>query len=61
MIRRIILILILTFIITACGGAAPAPTEAPPETEAPPTEPAATEPPAFQSLEAPTRQPSPVD
>src|SRR6185503_6259559 len=49
MIRRIITILILAFVITSRGGAAPAPTEAPAETNAPPTEP-----PAFQSLSAPT-------
>ena len=61
MIRRIILILVLTLLVTSCGAAAPAPTEAPPETESPATEPAATEPPAFQSLEAPTRQPPAVD
>lgn len=59
MIRRIILILILTLLITSCGGA-PAATE-PPATEAPATEPPATEPPAFQSLEAPTRLPSVID
>jgi len=42
-------------LITSCGGAAPAATQAPVATEAPATEaPAATEPPAFQSLEAPT-------
>jgi hypothetical protein len=69
MIRRIILMLILTLLITSCGAAAPAPTQAPAATEVPPTEapvtepPAATEapatePPAFQSLEAPTRSPS---
>jgi len=57
MIQRIILILILALVITACGAAAPAPTQAP-ATEAPAaTEPAATEPPAFQSLEAPTEPP----
>ena len=53
MIRRIITILILAFVITSCAGAAPAPTEAPVETEAPPTEP-----PAFQSLSAPTQEPT---
>jgi hypothetical protein len=53
MIRRIISILILAFLITSCGSAAPAPTQAP-VTEAPATEAPATEPPAFQSLEAPT-------
>lgn len=74
MIRRIIMVLILMLLITACGGAAPA-TQAPAATEPPATEPAATEapateapaatdepaatePPAFQSLEAPTRSPS---
>jgi hypothetical protein len=71
MIQRIILILILVLLITSCGAAAPAATQAPaateppatepaatepPATEAPaPEEPAATEPPAFQSLETPTR------
>lgn len=50
MILRIISILILALSITSCGGAAPAPTQAP-ETEIP-----VTEPPAFQSVEAPTRQ-----
>ncbi len=71
MIQRIILILILALVVTSCG-AAPAATQAPatqaPATEAPAaTEPAATEaptatePPAFQSLEAPTKQPSVVD
>ena len=59
MVQRIVLVSILIFLITSCGGApateAPAATE-PPATEAPATEePAATEPPAFQSLEAPTR------
>lgn len=53
MIQRIILILILALVITSCGAAAPAPTEAPAETEAPPTEP-----PAFQSLSAPTLEPA---
>lgn len=53
MIHRIIIILILAFVITSCGAAAPAPTEAPAETEAPPTEP-----PAFQSLSAPTQEPA---
>jgi hypothetical protein len=62
MILRIIRILILALLITACGAAPaatqPAATERP-ATEAPATEaPAATEPPAFQSLEAPTRQAS---
>lgn len=52
MIRRIIIILILAFVITACGGAATAPAGVPLETEAP----APTEPPAFQSLSAPTRE-----
>ena len=58
MIRRIIIILIVTLVITSCAAAAPAPTEAPVATEEPPT---ATEPPAFQSLEAPTRQPTVVE
>jgi hypothetical protein len=57
MIRRIILILISMLMMSACGAAAPAPTEAP-VTEAPAaTEPAATEPPSLQSLEAPTNEP----
>lgn len=56
MVQRLIFILILALTITSCGGAAPAPTEAPAATES-----AATEPPAFQSLEAPTRRPSGVD
>lgn len=70
MLQRIIAFLIVLILITSCGGAAPAATQAPaateaqatepPATEAPaatelPEEPAATEPPAFQSLEAPTR------
>jgi hypothetical protein len=50
MIRRIIITLILMFVATSCGGAAAtAPAGVPLETEAP-----ATEPPAFQSLSAPT-------
>ena len=53
MIRRIIIILTLVLVTTSCGGAAPAPTEAPAETDAP-----VTEPPAFQSLSAPTREPT---
>jgi hypothetical protein len=57
MIQRIILILILMVFITACGAAAPAPTEAPTETEPAATEEPATEPPAFQTLEAPTNAP----
>ena len=62
MIPRIILILIVALIVTACGGA-PAPTQPAaterPATETPATEtPAETEPPALQSLEAPTRQSS---
>jgi hypothetical protein len=61
MIQRIILILILMVFITACGAAAPAPTEAPTETEPAATEEPATEPPAFQSLEAPTNAPPVVD
>jgi hypothetical protein len=61
MIRRIILILILMLFITACGAAAPAPTEAPAETEPAATEPPATKPPAFQSLEVPTNAPPAED
>lgn len=66
MIRQVCVILILLFLMTSCGGGAPAATEAPASTESPATEspateepltqaPAATEPPAFQSLEAPTQ------
>ena len=58
MIRRIIIILIVTLVITSCAAAAPAPTEAPVATEQPPT---ATEPPAIPSLEAPTRRPTVVE
>lgn len=77
MIQRIIAILILLLLITSCGGAAPAATQAPAATEAPATEPAATEapateapateapaatePPTFQSLEAPTGAPPPEE
>ena len=70
MIHRIIFILILMVLISACGGGVaatepPAVTEVPatevPATEAPATqEPAATEPPVFQSLEAPTRAPTQI-
>jgi len=55
MIQRITIILIVALVITSCGAAAPAVTEAPTAPEQLPT---ATEPPAFQSLEAPTRQPT---
>lgn len=58
MIRRIIIILVLSLLSTSCGAAATAPSGDPVETEAPATEPAATEPPAFQSLSAPTSAPS---
>lgn len=62
MIRRIIIILILAFVITSCGGAAAtAPAGVPPETESPATEAPATEPPAFQSLSAPTREAIPTE
>lgn len=61
MIRRIILIPILMLILTSCGGAAPAPTEAPAVTEAAATEAPATEPPAVQSLQAPTEAPPVVN
>ena len=60
MIRRIIIILILALVITSCGGAAPAATEAP----AVQNEPAATEAPAqplaadTQVLETPTAEPT---
>lgn len=62
MIQRIIFVLILVLFTTSCGGAAPAPTQAPTEppaatepaaTEAP-AETAVTEPPALQSSVAPT-------
>ena len=55
MIRRIVLILILMILMTSCGGGAAPATQPPAATEAPTEEPAATEPPAFQSLEAPTQ------
>ena len=55
MIQRIIFILIFGLLVASCG-AAPAATQAPAATEVSPTE--ATEPPAFQSLEAPTGSPS---
>ena len=60
MIQRITVILILIFLLTSCGGAAPAtqPPAAtePPATEAPATEePAETESPALQSLEPSTQ------
>lgn len=54
MIRRIILVLILTLLITACGAAAPVPTQAPAATQVPPTEAPATEPPA--ATEAPATE-----
>ena len=57
MIRRIIIILTLVFVTTSCGGAAAtAPAGVPLETDAP-----ATEPPAFQSLSAPTQEPASTD
>lgn len=55
MIHRIIFILVAVFVIASCGAPAPAPTEAPIATQA---RPATTEPPAFQSVEAPTRKPT---
>jgi len=58
MIQRIIIILMIALVITSCGAAAPAVTEAPAATEQLPP---VTEPPAFQSLEAPTRQPTIVE
>jgi hypothetical protein len=58
MIRRIISILILALFLTACG--APAATQAPAVTDSPAPEEPVTEPPALQSLEAPTRQASPA-
>jgi hypothetical protein len=62
MIRRIIFILIVALILTACGAPAPAATHVPAATEAPATEAPATEepadPPALQSLETPTSQPA---
>jgi len=54
MIQRIVLVLVFMWFITSCGAAAPAATEPAAATEEPPP---ATEPPAFQSLEAPTIQP----
>ena len=57
MVRRIIIILILMLVTTSCGGAAAtAPAGVPLETDAP-----ATEPPAFQSLSAPTQEPAPTE
>ena len=57
MIRRIIIILTVVFVTTSCGGAAAtAPAGVPLETDAP-----ATEPPAFQLLSAPTREPAPTE
>jgi hypothetical protein len=53
---RIVSILILTLLATSCG--APAATQAPATEDAATGVPTETEPPAFQSLEAPTRQPS---
>ncbi|MGZ9165300.1 MAG: hypothetical protein ACXW4U_09000 [Anaerolineales bacterium] len=58
MIQRIIIILMIALVITSCGAAVPAVTEAPAATEQLPP---VTEPPAFQSLEAPTRQPAIVE
>ena len=58
MIQRIILILVLTLVLTACGGAAA--TQAPPATQAPAaTEPAATAAPAAEApaTEAPATEP----
>lgn len=53
MIRRIIMILILALFVTSCGGAAPAPTQAPAIPESPTaTEPAATEAPAVTEAPA---------
>jgi hypothetical protein len=43
--------------LSACAGAAPAPTQAPATEPPAATEPAATEPPSLQSLEAPTNEP----
>jgi hypothetical protein len=65
MVYRILLILTLTLAVTACGAPAatqpPATPQAPAVTEALGTQAhVETEPPAFQSLEAPTRQPSAV-
>ena len=58
MIQRIVIILIVALLITACG--APAATQAPVATEPPATEAPVTEPPALQSLEAPTLEPPAV-
>jgi hypothetical protein len=56
MFRRITFILILTLILTACGGAAPAPTEAPVAVD----EPAATEAPAQPLVAESTPTPEPT-
>ena len=56
MICRTLFILISALFIASCAAAVPAPTEAPIATQERPT----TEPPPFQSLEAPTREPSPT-
>jgi len=55
MFRRVLVILILSLIITSCGGAAPAPTEAPA-----PEEPAATEPATQPLLPENTPLPEPT-
>jgi hypothetical protein len=65
MIRRVFLILVVSFLLASCGGAAPAPTEAPVEspsaTEAP-TQPliAVSPTPANTSTRLPTRTPMPT-
>ena len=59
MIRRVAFILILSFLLVSCGGAAA--TQPPPATEAPATQaPAATEPPEFPVIIEPTTSPEPL-
>ena len=64
MIRRIIFILILSVLITACGGAAatqaPPATEAPAATEAPVATEAPAQPPVAGNTEAPTLEPTQI-
>lgn len=56
MIRRIILLLLLSLVLASCGGAAPATEQPPAATE----EPAATEAPTEAATEAPAESPEPV-
>jgi hypothetical protein len=61
MIRRVTCILILCLLLTSCGGAAAAPTQAPAATEAPATEPpAATQAPEFPVIIETTGSPEPA-